>query len=75
MPIPGSPTKMNGLDGWPDEKILRKIKYKVTMMESTLELCRQGKACAYLPQFIIQMHNETVKYSLELVEYPFPLKN
>ena len=74
MPVTGSPTKMNGLDGWPDEKILRKIKYKVSMMESALELCRQGKACAYIPQFILQMHNETVKDSLELVEYPYPLK-
>jgi DNA-binding transcriptional LysR family regulator len=73
MPVTGTPTKVNGLDGWPDDRILRNIQYRVTMMESALELCRKGLAVAYLPEFIVNLHNLTVKevYSLEIKNPPF----
>ncbi len=73
-PIQSAPTKARGLDGWPDERVFRKIFYKVTLMESALELCRQGMAVAYLPSFVAKLHNQRVKKEYQLEALPQPLK-
>lgn len=65
-PLQSAPTKARGLDGWPDDRIYRNIFYKVTLMESALELCRQGLAVAYLPDFIVKLHNLRVKKEFQL---------
>lgn len=62
------------LDGWPDE-VDRFVKYQVYTMESALELCRQGKAVAYLPSFIAYLHNKTVKDHLNLKSIKLSSKN
>jgi DNA-binding transcriptional LysR family regulator len=74
MPVTGSPTRIRGLDGWPDDAYPRKVRFQVTLMESALELCRQGRAAGYFPQFIVQEHNDRVKDSLRLVRRmsPYP---
>jgi len=59
-PIAGSPNKVKGLDGWPDHVAPRNIIHQVTLMESALELCRRGQVVAYLPSFVVRLHNETV---------------
>jgi len=41
-------------------------------MESALELCRQGLAAGYFPQFIVDEHNDRVRDSLRLVRRPSP---
>jgi DNA-binding transcriptional LysR family regulator len=66
-PIYGSPTKVNGLDGWPDHLATRNCRYRVTLMETAMELSRAGLAATYLPKFIVELHNEQVKeeYRLE----------
>ncbi len=74
-PVEGTPSKVTGLDGWPDHKHQRVVKYRVTMMESALELCRQGLCVAYLPQFVIELHNKNVLPELRLVEYKSPISN
>ncbi len=76
MPSEGTPSKVVGLDGWPDHKIQRDIKYKVTMMESAMQLCRQGLAVAYLPQFVVDLHNLYVDSDFKLIELdsPIPIK-
>jgi DNA-binding transcriptional LysR family regulator len=56
-PLQGTPTKVTGLDGWPDNLVPRLIEYRVTLMESALEICRQGLALAYLPDFVVKLHN------------------
>jgi DNA-binding transcriptional LysR family regulator len=66
MPIEGVPTRIRGLDGWPDNAYHRKITHKVTMMESALELCRQGKVAGYFPVFIADEHNNRVKKEFRL---------
>ena len=66
LPISGAPTKVSGLDGWPDDRLPRYQKYKVTLMESALELCRQGRCVAYLPSFIVHLHNQRVVDSCRL---------
>lgn len=66
----GTPSKVIGLDGWPDHKFKRTIKYKVALMESALQLCRMGNAVAYLPEFVVNLHNENQVLEKRLVEFP-----
>ena len=75
-PSDGLPSKVAGLDGWPDHKIRRHVRFRVTMMESALELCRKGHCVAYLPEFVAHLHNENVRAEYRLLEHesPIPLK-
>ena len=72
-PIEGTPSKVVGLDGWPDHRFPRNIKYRVTLMESALELAREGYCVAYLPEFIISSHNKKVLPEYKLVEISSPV--
>lgn len=71
-PVSGSPNKVRGLDGWPDDKVIRRILYRVTLMESAMELCRRGLAVAYLPTPVVQKHNDNVREKFALVPLTFP---
>ncbi|MNS72026.1 HTH-type transcriptional regulator CynR [compost metagenome] len=73
LPAQGTPSKVQGLDGWPDHKFKRNILYRVSMMGSAMELCRQGLAVAYLPEFVVSLHNKTVLPEYRLVEYESPI--
>ncbi len=73
FPAEGTPSKVMGLDGWPDHKFERSINFRVTMMESAMALCRSGKAVAYLPEFVVRLHNENVLPSKRLLEIPSPI--
>lgn len=75
LPSEGTPSKVIGLDGWPDHQFERNIKYRVTMMESALELCRKGLCVAYLPEFVVGLHNENVRAERKLIELPCPIPN
>lgn len=72
-PLQGVPTRVRGLDGWPEDAYRRKVKHQVTLMESALELCRQGRAAGYFPAFIVDEHNQRVKdqYKLERRRSPY----
>jgi DNA-binding transcriptional LysR family regulator len=74
MPITGSPSRVRGLDGWPEDAYTRKIFHQVTLMESALELCRQGRGAGYFPRFVVQQHNERVREKFQLVRKlsPYP---
>ncbi|MGZ3775782.1 MAG: LysR family transcriptional regulator [Pseudobdellovibrionaceae bacterium] len=69
IPVEGSPNKVRGLDGWPDDALPRNIRYRVQMLETALGLCRRGIAVAYIPKFIARLHNETVKPQFALKEF------
>jgi len=73
MPAEGTPSKVIGLDGWPDHLYERKVKYRVTMMESALALCREGQAVAYLPEFVAHLHNKKLQPEFRLRELKQPL--
>ena len=72
IPVDGSPTQVKGLDGWPDDKFPRNLKYKVDMMEAALELCRLGKCVMYIPSFVVKLHNKKYKKEFQLSEFPTP---
>lgn len=71
-PLQGVPTRIKGLDGWPEDAYRRTINYQVTLMESALELCRQGKVAGYFPAFIVDEHNRKMKPEYHLVRRRFP---
>lgn len=71
-PVEGSPNKVRGLDGWPDDAFPRNIFYRVGMLETALGLCREGLAVAYLPKFVVNIHNEIVRREHQLTELPTP---
>lgn len=73
LPAEGTPSKVQGLDGWPDHKYSRRVQYRVAMMESAIELCRQGLCVAFLPEFVVQLHNRNVLPEYRLVEHESPL--
>lgn len=74
VPFQDMPTRVRGLDGWPPDVYERKVFYRVTLLESALELCRQGRAAGYFPIFIAREHNLRVKkeYRLERCPSPYP---
>ncbi len=72
QPIVGAPNKVQGLDGWPDDRLPRKVPFKATMLESALEICRQGLAAAYVPSFVVKLHNEIVEPRFRLEEMNSP---
>lgn len=74
-PLQGSPTKAQGLDGWLPSYGARQVRFKVTLMESALELMRRGLAVAYLPSFVVDLHNEYVQPKYRLEELDFSIKS
>ncbi len=66
MPLQGVPTKVRGLDGWPDDAFERKVTHRVTLMESALELCRQGLVAGYFPAFVVCEHNKRMNEDYQL---------
>ena len=75
MPLQGVPTKVRGLDGWPEDAYQRKVLHKVTLLESALELCRQGRVAGYFPAFIVHEHNKKVKEEFRLERRKSPYSN
>jgi len=77
VPITGAPTKVRGLDGWPDGDVHRTVSFRVTMMESALELCRKGLAGHICPRSSLDStmkQGETVRSEYSLSEIPAPKK-
>lgn len=58
--VPGTTARTRSSDAWPDDLAARRVLHRVRAMESALELCRRGVAVAYLPDFVVRLHNEQV---------------
>lgn len=65
-PLQGVPTTVRGLDGWPEDAFERKVTHRVTLMESALELCRQGLVAGYFPSFVVCEHNKRMSEEFHL---------
>jgi DNA-binding transcriptional LysR family regulator len=74
MPLQSVPTKVRGLDGWPEDAYQRKVLHRVTLLESALELVRQGRVAGFFPTFIAQEHNRRAcdATQLERRRSPYP---
>ncbi len=69
-PLEGTPSKVVGLDGWPDHQFPRRYEYRVTLVQSAIEICSQGLALAYLPEFVVALYNQKAASKYQLVQYP-----
>lgn len=69
-PLEGTPSKVVGLDGWPDHEFPRKFAYRVALMQSAIEICSEGLALAYLPEFVVNLYNRKAAQKYHLVQYP-----
>jgi DNA-binding transcriptional LysR family regulator len=72
FPLHGVPSRARGLDGWPEDAYDRKVRFEVTLMESALELCRQGRCAGYFPCFIVHEHNRKYQPAYYLDRHPSP---
>jgi DNA-binding transcriptional LysR family regulator len=72
FPIHSSISGVKGLDGWPDDKIPRHIRYKVDMMETALQLCSEGKSVGFFPTFLVGLYNKTRIKEFQLYEFDGP---
>jgi|GEM_PF-544366 len=70
QPVRGAASRVQGLDGWPEDAYTRKVGYEVTLMQSAIQIAEQGLAAVYLPEFIVKLHNQRVRKELELVRLP-----
>lgn len=67
-----APAEILGIDCWPYHRIKRRVKYRVTCMETALELARRGRAVVFLPRFIAALHNRSMRRGLQLVRRDGP---
>lgn len=72
IPVEGAPTGIKGLDSWPDDKVKRKIRYRVDLMETAISLARSGHCAVFIPTFVAKLHNEIVKEDFQLVKKSLP---
>ncbi|MGK0367355.1 MAG: DNA-binding transcriptional LysR family regulator, partial [Thermoproteota archaeon] len=59
---------VKGLDGWPDHKVKRNIKYRVELLETALQICSSSKAVGFFPNFLVELYNESRKAKFHLKE-------
>ena len=67
-PVLGTPAGVTGLDGWPEDKVNRIVRYRVDMLETGLALARNGSAAIFLPEFLVQFHNAVTNDKMKLHE-------
>lgn len=72
LPLEGLPTGVKGRDAWLDEKIERRVKYRVDLLGTGLELARQGLAAIFIPKFVAYLHNERSPASRRLEPLVLP---
>lgn len=55
-----------GIDSWPYQRVPRTVKYRLTMLQTALELSRRGLCAVFIPTFIAALHNRSVRAGLQL---------
>lgn len=70
-PVNSSASSLRSLDGWPNS-IYRMVKYEFELLESAIQISRNGFAVLYCPSFIINFHNQKIDAQNKLIEFPLP---
>ena len=71
-PLESMPSGVKGLDAWPNDLYKRKIRYRVDLMNTGLELVREGLCAIFIPEFVARFHNENVQPELKLEPLALP---
>ena len=72
-PLRTAPSGLLRIDSWPYERVPRSVKYRLTSLESALELVRRGRCAVFIPLFIAGLHNQTVRRDLRMVRRRNPV--
>lgn len=72
-PTIGSAVRAQAIDAWPDDRFPRTVRHRITTTEAALELCRQGRAVARFPAFVVALHNAATATDQQLVRIPDPV--
>ena len=70
--VRGSTAGLLGIDSWPYTEIPRLVKYQVTSLEAALALVRGGHCVVFIPTFIAQLVNATVRAPYRLTPIAAP---
>jgi hypothetical protein len=70
--VSGSPVDTLGLDGWPYDRIARRVRYRLALLESGLEAARRGLSAVFIPHFIARLHNRSTSPACRLVRRALP---
>jgi DNA-binding transcriptional LysR family regulator len=54
--VAGAIVRQRNADGWPND-VDRRVRFRVGGMETAIELVRRDEAVAYLPAFVLALHN------------------
>jgi DNA-binding transcriptional LysR family regulator len=65
-PLEGAPSGVKGRDGWPEERFKRRVRYRVDLMTTGIEMVRQGLCAIFIPRFVAELHNESARPELRL---------
>lgn len=61
-----------GIDCWPYERVPRTVKYRLTLLQTALELARAGLCVVFIPDFVAALYNRTIRRSQRLTRFPEP---
>lgn len=75
-PVTGVVSSVRSLDGWPELEFPRFVKYKVDMIETALEIAREGLCALFVPRFFAKLQNDrsTPENRLEELTLPAGMK-
>lgn len=65
-------SEIDALDMWPKKAPKRYIKYRFELLETALQTSRQGLSVLHCPDFIVHLHNESVKPFFQLSPLTVP---
>lgn len=70
--VEGTPSRIQGLDGWPDHELPRNIVHRVGMLQAALLLCSAGQGVGFFPKFVADRYNASTVAPKKLSEIPIP---
>lgn len=75
-PVTGVGSSIRSLDGWPELEFPRYVKYRVDMIETALDLAREGLCALFIPCFFAKLQNDrsTSENRLEELNLPAGMK-
>jgi DNA-binding transcriptional LysR family regulator len=72
-PVGGNVAGFRSLDGWPEDRLPRTVRYRCELLETALDLARRGMCIVHVPRFVAALANRTADPQAQLVEIAAPV--
>jgi DNA-binding transcriptional LysR family regulator len=66
-------SEIDSLDMWPTSAPKRYVKHRFELLETALQTTAHGLSVIHCPEFIVNLHNQRVKASLQLIKLQLPM--